>query len=58
MYHLFTCEMIDGTIEDISCGYYRNIRDAEYAASSDYKDVRPLYLSFPNGTEITIRKPQ
>ncbi len=56
MYHLFTCEMINGQIEDVSCGYYHDINDAKYAACSDYKDVHPLYLSFPDGTEITIHK--
>lgn len=56
MYHLFTSEMIDGEIQDISCGYYHSLQEAKYAAICDYKEVKPLYLTFPDGTEITLNK--
>ncbi len=56
MYHLFTYELIDDNWEQVTCGYFQDRRDAEYAAISDYAEVSPMYLDAPSGEQTIIRK--
>ena len=45
MFELVTYEVIGEDVEEVSCGFYRTRKEAEYAALSTYNDVSPMVLT-------------